>query len=160
LLRRDWPSGDSQPHIKATQKLQSLARLLTAAGRPTEAARLHKAADAARRRDLVIKLAWQGEASLDLRVLEPTGSTCSVLQKQTIGGGTLIGGSVGSGPHEAYVCAEGFSGDYTVTVERVWGQPLGNKAQLRIIRHQGTPDETEELVTVALATELSRPLTV
>jgi hypothetical protein len=37
-------------------------------------------------------------------------------------------------------------------VVRVWGQPLGGKAQLTIIRHQGSPDETQQLITVDLAT--------
>src|SRR5262249_8540525 len=43
---------------------------------------------------------------------------------------------------------------------RVWGRPLGNKAQLKIIRHAGTPNETEELVTVPLTSNFSRPVTV
>ena len=35
-------------------------------------------------------------------------------------------------------------------IERVWGKPLGDKAQLKIIRYQGTPNEREELLTVDL----------
>ena len=50
--------------------------------------------------------------------------------------------------------------DYSVTVERIWGRPLGNKAQLKIIRHQGTPDESEELVTVAVTSNVSLPVPV
>jgi hypothetical protein len=33
----------------------------------------------------------------------------------------------------------------------VWGKPLGNKAKLEIIQHQGTPQETTRLVTVNFA---------
>jgi len=111
-------------------------------------------------RDLVIKLVWQGAADLDLKVEDPSGSTCSALQKQTVGGGTLIGDAVANMSGETYVAAQGFSGDYKVTVDRIWGKPLGNKAQLKIIRHQGTDDETEELVTVAINSNLSKPVTV
>jgi hypothetical protein len=113
-----------------------------------------------RQRDLVIKLLWQGEADLDLQVEEPTGSIGSVLNRQTIGGGTLIGDSVGNMTSETYVAARGFSGEYLVTVSRVWGRPLGDKAQLKIVRHQGTPEETEELVTVSVKSNFTTPVKV
>src|SRR5206468_7553210 len=106
-------------------------------------------------RDLVVKLTWQGEADLDLRVEEPSGSFCSALTRQTIGGGTMIADALASMTGETYAAAEGFSGEYKVWVERVWGRPLGNKAQIKIIRHQGTDHETEELVTVRLQSNLS-----
>ena len=48
-----------------------------------------------------------------------------------------------------------FPGEYKVIVDRTWGRPLGDKAKLEIVRHQGTPDETVELVTVNLATAQS-----
>jgi hypothetical protein len=113
-----------------------------------------------RQRDLVIKLAWQGEADLDLQVEEPNGSVCSVLNRQTVGGGTAIGDSVGNMTSETYVAAQGFSGEYRVRVERVWGRPLGDKAQLRIVRHQGTPEESEQLLTVSVKSNLTQPVTV
>ena len=91
----------------------------------------------------MVKLVWQGEADLDLKVAEPTGSVCTPLNRQTINGGTLIAERSGHRRNaETYVAAEAFSGEYTINVEKVWGKPLGNKAQLKIIRHQGTQDET------------------
>src|SRR5262249_59679464 len=49
---------------------------------------------------------------------------------------------------ETYVAAQAFPGAYKVTVEQVWGRPLGGKAKLEVIRHQGTAKETTESVTV------------
>jgi hypothetical protein len=113
------------------------------------------------RRDLVIKMLYEGDADLDLKVSEPTSTVCSALNRQTIGGGTLLGDSLAEPNRETYVAAEAFPGAYVVTIERVWGRPLGDKAQLRVIRHQGTPQEIEELVTVDLrGSRTSTPVTV
>ena len=61
---------------------------------------------------------------------------------------------------ESYLAAEGFSGDYEIEIEKVWGHPLNNKAQLRIIRHQGTPEEREQLLTVELKSRHSERIKV
>jgi hypothetical protein len=112
-------------------------------------------------RDVVIRLSWTGPADLDLKVQEPTGTVCSWMNRKTVGGGTLVGdtlptaahGSNASNPEnsETYVAAQAFSGSYKVTVERVWGQPLGGKAKLEIIQHQGTPRQTIRVLTINLA---------
>jgi hypothetical protein len=52
---------------------------------------------------------------------------------------------------ETYSAAEAFNGDYTISVDRVWGRPLGNKATVKVIRHQGTPDERTEIHTIDLS---------
>jgi hypothetical protein len=160
LLKQDWPVNNHALHTRATQKLEALVKALAKSDRKALAKRLRKAIDAHRRRDLVIKLAWQGEADLDLKVLEPTGSTCWALSKQTVGGGTLLGDTLDNMNSETYVAAQGFSGKYVVTVEKVWGRPLGNKAQLKIIHHQGTDDETEELITIRMNSNISKPIVV
>jgi len=95
-------------------------------------------------------MVYQGEADLDLKVKEPCGSVCSALNRQTVGGGILIGDSLADMNQETYLAAQAFPGEYEITVERVWGQPLSNRAQLKIIRHQGTPQYEEELLTVDL----------
>ena len=87
---------------------------------------------------------------------EPTGSVCTPLTRQTVGGGTLIADSLATPTGETYVAAEAFTGEYKITVEKVWGKPLGGKAQLKIIRHQGTPDETEQLVTLRMNSNIVR----
>ena len=89
-----------------------------------------------------MRLVWQGDADLDLKVTEPTGSVCSWLNRQTVGGGTLLGDTLAEPSRETYVAAQAFSGVHKVTVDRTWGRPLGEKAKLEIVRHQGTPQET------------------
>lgn len=148
LLKQDWPTRNKELQAKAEQKLHSLARILEGRDRKEEGQRLLDVVLGQRQRDLVVKLSWQGEADLDLKVVEPSGSVCSTLNRQTVGGGTLVGDVVGGGNEETYMAAEAFPGEYEVKVDRVWGKPLGGKAQLKIVLHQGTPDESERLVTV------------
>jgi tetratricopeptide (TPR) repeat protein len=160
LLERDWPVENKQLHDRALQKIDALVKHLNQQGRKDEADRLASALAKAGKRDLVIKLNWQGEADLDLHVYEPTGSACSPLHRQTIGGGVLIGDSLADMTRETYLAAEGFSGEYEVEIEKVWGRPLNNKAQLKIIRHQGTPEEREQLLTVELKSRHSERIRV
>src|SRR5207302_1133262 len=148
LLGQDWPVNNGPLQARAAQKVEALAKLLDRGDQKDKARRLLESAGARQRRDLVVKLAWQGEAGLDLHVAEPPGSVCSPLSRQTVGGGTLIGDTLSNPTGETYVAAQAFPGEYTVTVERVWGRPLGGKAQLKIILSQGTEDEAEQLVTV------------
>jgi hypothetical protein len=151
LLRQDWPYQNKELQNKALAKLESLAGTLEKNNRKDEADKLLKTVHGQRQRDLVIRLAWQGDADLDLKVTEPTGSVCSPVNRQTVGGGILIGDSLADMTSETYQAAHAFTGEYLIAVERVWGKPLGNKAQLKIIRHQGTPQETEELTTLDLS---------
>src|SRR6185437_11000621 len=160
LLRHDWPGDNKKLQDRARQKIESLVKLLDQQGRKEEAERLLNAIASKQQRDLVIKLNWQGDADLDLKVIEPTGSACTPLNRQTIGGGVLIGDSLADMTRETYLAAEAVSGDYQLEIDKVWGHPLGGKAQLRIIRHQGTPEETEELRTVVLKSNHSGPIKV
>src|SRR5206468_409311 len=34
-----------------------------------------------------------------------------------------------------------FSGEYKITVKRMWGRPQGSSATLQVVEHQGTSDE-------------------
>jgi len=156
LLRQDWPVRNDEMQRTAGERLESLAKRLDR----TEAKRLLDKVIIQRQRDLVVKLLWQGDADLDLKVEEPSGSFCTPLSKQTVGGGTMIADSLSSMTSETYAAAKGFSGDYKIWVERIWGKPLGNKAQLKIIRHQGTKDETEQLITIKLISNISAPVTI
>ncbi len=155
LIRQDWPVNNKKLQDRAGQKIESLVKLLEQGGRKEESERLLGDIADRKRRDLVIKLRWQGEADLDLKVIEPTGSVCTSLNRQTIGGGVLIGDSLADMTGETYLAAEAFPGEYEIEIEKVWGHPLNDKAQLRIIRHQGTPDEVEQLVTVEVKSRTS-----
>ncbi|HEY7152403.1 MAG TPA: hypothetical protein VH575_00445, partial [Gemmataceae bacterium] len=160
LLRHDWPVNNKKLQDRATQKIESLGKLLERAGRKDESEHLRNAIADKRQRDLVVKVNWQGDADLDLHVIEPSSSVCSPLNRQTVGGGILIGDSLADMTSETYLAAEAFSGEYEIEIETVYGHPLGGKAQLRIIRHQGTPDETEELRTVELKSKYSERIKV
>lgn len=146
LLRRDWPD-QPELHVRARVKASTLAEALTAERRNAEAQRLKLALDQERERDLVVKLTWEGgdrtgdSASLTLKVKEPIGTVCSSQTRQTPGGGVLIGDRVKDLKSE-YVAAQAFSGVYDVTVECLWGRPLGGKATVWVIQHEGTPRET------------------
>jgi tetratricopeptide (TPR) repeat protein len=160
LLRQDWPVDNKKIQDRAVQKIEALVKLLDQQGRKEESERLVNAIAGKRVRDLVVKLNWQGDSDLDLHVLEPTGSMCSPLHRQTIGGGVLIGDSLSDRTNETYLAADAFNGEYEIEIERIWGHPLGDKAQLKIIRHQGTPDEREELLTVELKSRHSARIKV
>src|SRR5262249_38536294 len=90
LLRRDWPSDNDKLHADAKITLQDVARALDPTAKDA-AERLRAALGRPTERDLVIRLSWSGKADLDLKVEEPTGSTCSWMNRQTVGGGILIG---------------------------------------------------------------------
>jgi hypothetical protein len=148
LLRQDWPVDNQELHLKASSKLKELAQALQRSNHKGEAERMLQAVSRLNDRDVVIELSWQGDADLDLEVKEPIGTSCSFLQRQTPGGGTLLGGDLDNIGRETYVASKAFSGEYQVTIRRIWGRPLGGKATLEIIQHQGTPRETRRRETV------------
>jgi hypothetical protein len=148
LLRQDWPAENRALHLKAESKLKELAQALERNNRKADAERMLQAVSRLNDRDLMIELNWQGEADLDLEVTEPIGTVCSFLQRQTPGGGTLLGDNLDNTNRETYVAAKAFSGNYQVTIRRIWGRPLGCKATLEIIQHQGTPRETRRRETI------------
>jgi tetratricopeptide (TPR) repeat protein len=148
LLRRDWPGDNKDLHEKAGEKLRELADRMKQARHAAEAERMVKSVDGLRERDLVIEMTWQGEADLDLEVAEPIGTVCSFLQRQTPGGGTLVGDTLADVGRESYVAARAFPGEYQITLRRIWGRPLGGKANLEIIEHMGTPRETHRRQTI------------
>jgi hypothetical protein len=160
LLGRDWPGENKPLHDRALQKIDALVKLLNQQGHKEDADRLAGSLAGTSRRDLVVKLSWQGDVDLDLHVIEPTGSLCSSLHRQSIGGGALIGDSLADMTSETYLAAEGFSGEYEIEIEKVWGHPLNNKAQLKIIHNQGTPEEREQLLTVELKSRHSERIKV
>jgi hypothetical protein len=148
LLRQDWPVDNQELHLKAQSKLKELAQALERGNRKADAQRMLQAVSRLNDRDLIIALNWQGDADLDLEVTEPIGTVCSFLQRQTPGGGTLLGDNLDNTNRETYVAAKAFSGDYQVTIRRIWGRPLGGKATLEIIQHQGTPRESRRRETI------------
>ena len=150
LLRRDWPVQCAELHATARRVVEDLAETLRKAGRTQDADALTLPDAQIERRDLVIRLLWAGQADLDLEVSEPTGTVCSLLQRVTVNGGSLQADFDADHQTELYSAAEAYSGEYRITVKSRWGKPVGNKAVLEIITHQGTPQEQirREMITV------------
>jgi hypothetical protein len=153
LLARDWPLGTDSIHARAKAALNELSGALARDGRTAEAERLTGVLTASARRDLVVRLLWQGDADLDLEVAEPVGTVCSFRHRQTPGGGTLQADLAADHGSEVYVAGEAFPGEYQLTVRRIWGRPAGDKAVLEITQGRGTPAEHVRRETVTLDRE-------
>ncbi|HEX5270916.1 MAG TPA: hypothetical protein VFW33_10530, partial [Gemmataceae bacterium] len=150
LMARDWPTDNALLHQEAEARVKDLAAALAGGEKSEAAEKMLARLQEARRRDLEITLAWDNgtePADLDLVIEEPTGSACTWRAPQTVGGGIRLGGRLGD-KKVSYVAAQAFPGTYRVRVERVFGHPLGDKAQLRVVRHKGTPEEREEVISV------------
>jgi tetratricopeptide (TPR) repeat protein len=152
LLRRDWSTADGiDYHREVKERLPKLEARLKAAGQ--DAAVLSKAIADEARRDLVIELLWQGNADLDLVVVEPDGSTCSATHKRTTGGGVLkadiLEQSRNNDRSEIYTASSAFSGAYKVSVKQAFGRAIGNKATLRVTKFKGTPQQVVDLIALA-----------
>ena len=95
---------------------------------------------------------------VDLEVTEPTGAVCGPRQPQSTGGGLWRGDRLMDPDRaekfrETYTAAEAFPGSYEIRVRKVWGQPLGDKVTVKVTRHQGTPQQTQELHRLTLGSD-------
>ena len=156
ILMYAWFSNHEELHRQAQDALLMSQGELRKAGRDAEAAKLGETLAQAMQRDLVLRLTWSGDGDLDLAVEEPLGTKCSYEQPHSAGGGVLVHDGYGpkqSDCYEEYVCAFGAPGSYRVAVRHVWGDIVGKRAQLTVIRYQGTEREDRQVLTVPLATE-------
>lgn len=153
LLSRDWPNDRGELHAKARTHLNDMVKKLQSSNKKDEADKIGTMLEADKKRDLVVELMWSGKADLDLRVHEPIGSECNSLQTQTPAGGSLKADLIDTkddARSEIYTAATGYSGNYKIVIDNVWGSPLGNKATVKITRHQGTSEESVEYHTMQL----------
>ncbi len=154
LLNRDWALDGGSYHSQAQKHLLETVKRLVAENKKGDATKVAAMVEAQTRRDLTIELMWAGQhVDLDLRVKEPIGSICSFRQVATTGGGSLkerVYDRKEQSYVETYSAAEAFNGEYKVTVYRVHGTPQGEKAQLKVTRHKGTPNEAVEYVPVEI----------
>jgi hypothetical protein len=156
LVSQDWPVDNLAIQAGAHKRLESLASTLTKEKRGAEAANLKTALQRLDQRDLIVRLIWDNATAtnpseLQMQIKEPSGSVCNLEQKQTPGGGIMIGYNLtDKEPNSHYVAAQALNGDYEITVERVYGQVLGNRARLEIIQNAGTEQQTRRLEIVRL----------
>lgn len=158
ILTQAWMKDHESLHQQADQAVAEAEQLFQKRG---DMARLKQFRDqiaAARQRDLILRLTWNGDADLDLVVEEPLGTICSRQQKYSRGGGVLVHDGVGPKPqnaYELYVCPVASPGDYRITVKYLLGNVVAKQAKLTIIRHQGTPQETTTSQSLAIVGEES-----
>jgi tetratricopeptide (TPR) repeat protein len=158
ILNRPWVSGDIDPASLAREQLNRFKEALRQQGKKVDADRIESLLDASPERDMVVTLQWEGEADLDLAIIEPTEFYCSLLTPETLGGGVLRGDLANS--KEEYVLTQGFTGNYEIRITKVWGEPTAGIANLDIVRHQGTKNEKRERRTVSLAGQAEKGTTI
>jgi hypothetical protein len=151
-MRQDWPVDNLALQQSAKKRVASLASTLKANHQSDDAVRLESNLARLNRRDLVIQLEWEtagGPAELEMKIQEPMGGVASLQQKQSPGGGVLSGYDLNAKtPSARYVAAEAFSGDFEISISRVYGQPLNNRARLIITQHAGTPEQSRRIEVI------------
>ncbi|MBT6156512.1 MAG: hypothetical protein HOL01_21975 [Planctomycetaceae bacterium] len=145
IITSAWTGNHKQLHREAEDAALEAEQKLRQAGKTEQADKLKTAMAAARVRDLVVRLTWAGVGDLDVVVEEPPGTICSFDNPQSRGGGVLM--HDGYGPtqdncYEEYACPRGVPGNYRLRIKHVWGNIVGRRAQLVVIRYQGTERET------------------
>lgn len=153
IYSQAWVKDYQSLQVQAGEAVAEARGLLKKSADPERKKQFEERIAEARRRDLVLRLSWNGTADLDLVVEEPLGTVCSPEQKFTRGGGVLVHDGVGPRPddaYELYVCPQAASGDYRVTIRYVFGNVVAKQAKLVIIRYEGTAYEEKTQQVVAL----------
>lgn len=158
LLGEAWVDVNDDLHRLARAKLLEMEQKLRATGRQKEAADLVAAVRAADTHDLMVHATWEGDADVDLVVVEPLGTHCSVNNRRTPAGGVLVKDGFGKRAEELYICSRGLPGPYEIRVRRVWGTPDGRKVRIEVVRGLGTAQEKRS--THYLTVEAEKPLLV
>ena len=147
VLSQSW-SDEHLPMIERALLAAKAAYLrLNNEGRKMEAYALEQAMKKAQTRDLVVRVTWTGNADIDLVVEEPAGTICSSSNPRTIAGGALLadGSSLDKpakdGFSETYSCAQGYPGQYKISVRKVWGEVAGGKVTVHLVTDYGTPNQ-------------------
>ena len=156
LLGRDWPYDNGNLHKSARKYLLDSVRKLDAANKKADAEKVGAMLAVDNYRDIQIELSHHGKAGLELKVTEPIGTVCSSGMPLTAGGGAMkevVYDRQEDVTTTMYSASEAYSGSYTVVVDRLWGEPQGEKAQLKITRRKGTPEETIEYQTVEIGSK-------
>ena len=150
ILAQAWPADQQQIPERAFRIARATYEQLRSEGRIQEAQVLDAAVRRAQARDCVVVVTWTGEADVDLLVEEPAGTVVSQWQPRSIGGGVYLGDVTSLLPSappgsqsEAYVCPEGFSGQYRLLIKNVWGRPTSGKVTVDVYTHYGTDRQTQ-----------------
>ncbi|MEX1223399.1 MAG: hypothetical protein WEA31_02515, partial [Pirellulales bacterium] len=148
ILRQAWPAGKENVRESATYTARALLARLKEEERLDEAHAYFADIREAMRRDIEVRVSWEGEADVDMMIEEPAGTICSFRTPRTTAGGALLGEThtkldrlKGDGRSETYVCPEGYPGTYRVLLRQVWGRiPSGTvEVTIRTYDENGEP---------------------
>ena len=149
IISKAWPKKDVQIREKAIWLAKSTLQRLEKEGQRKEAADFAKKLKNAMVRDVVVKVTWNGDADVDLKVKEPGDTICTYHNKRTTNGGVMLGDmhteldrSAGKGRSETYVCPEAFAGTYRVLLRHVWGKIPAGKVTVDVYTNYGTASAT------------------
>lgn len=156
VLRYVWGKNRASLVRQAETAASDAREEFLKSGRSDAASVLEEQMQAARIRDLVVRLEWSGDGDLDLLVQEPDGSVCSRQNAFSSGGGVHLFDGYGPDParcHEDYVCPQGMAGEYIIRVRHVSGNIVGKRATLTVTRRADSPREETSTYVVALGAE-------
>jgi hypothetical protein len=149
ILSQAWSSEQRELADRAFRIGKATYAQLLADGKKAEADAFDAAVSKAQERDCVILVTWTGDADVDLTVEEPSGTLVSQRQPRSASGGVHLGDvtsadgkSTTKGFSEAYVCPEGFAGEYRMMVRKVWGKPTSGKVTVDVYTHYGSPNQS------------------
>jgi hypothetical protein len=93
VLRQAWPAKFERIEIQADRSMRAMIASYKKQGQMEKAQELQIAFADAKQRDCVVRVTWTGEADVDLMILEPSGTICSLHNPMTSSGGVLLGDS-------------------------------------------------------------------
>ena len=140
IVSQEWPE---HPGIvkEAQYAATAVKNSLKKAGNTEALAAFETKLQEAEERDCMIRVSWNGDADIDLEVVEPGGTVCSRLVKRTTSGGVSMGdkfsrkSGLSGEVSEMYVLPKGFSGDYRLVIKRMWGNVTSGKVTVSIHNH-------------------------
>ncbi|QDT65005.1 tetratricopeptide repeat protein [Calycomorphotria hydatis] len=153
LMRTAWGPGSEDLRNQAQNAAAVVLDTLEKQGDASKVQAARQLFTEANSQDLWIRLKWSGESDLDLVVEEPKGTVCSHEVPITASGGYLAHDGFGPTPdrsYELYVCPLAFNATYKIHVRHAWGEVVGKRAQLQIIRGRGTESELVRNMTLPL----------
>ena len=153
ILETTWTKDRVKRQQEAEDAATDAIKRLEKDGQAEAANRFKQAIAEAKRRDLIVRLEWDGAGDLDLEVSEPFGTTCSVQKPLSPGGGvhTHDGyGPVTKNCFDEYICVKGGSGAYRVKVLHNDGNIIGKRCTLIIQKHVGSQLAETETIPIKL----------
>ncbi|MEO1618731.1 MAG: hypothetical protein AAFV88_22970, partial [Planctomycetota bacterium] len=144
VLSQAWPA-EFEPVVDQAKLLaRSTYASLIESGQTRKAAKFGEDLKLASAHDVVVRVSWTGEADIDLAIEEPGGTICSLECRSSAGGGTLLGDAYpGQGERkdgsvaETYICPKGFSGEYRLLIQKVWGEVSTGQVTVEIVTDAG-----------------------